>query len=364
MIKMDPCDIPFEKTREWFSIRPLSCCAFVAATSMGAVGLRVAISPWIEAAGFVSFLPFIVIIAYLLGPKWAYSSLALTAVLVWGFAFSSRLTVMAGARREPADLMLFAAAGVAVIEFVWLLDRALCSLKNERRSALEALQQREALMEELSHRTSNNFQMVSAMLRLAKRTMNEPAAQRALAEASDRIGAMATVQRHLSQDVGNGIAMSAFLPTLCADLEKALGIPIACSCDELPPLPSRTISSLALAVQELTANAAEHGLRTDAPMTLTVRLAKAGPSYATLVVEDDGRGLPSDFDLTTARSLGLTLVRSFVRDIRGDFDVRNRSSDSGVVATINFPVHTAFLSGVSPVSIQAEPLRGQQLNLG
>ncbi len=204
-------------------------------------------------------MPFIVIIAYLTGPKCAYLSLGLIAVLVGGFALSSKLNLLAVARRDPADLALFAVAGVAVIEFVWLLDRALTNLKKERRTALAAVEQCQALMDELAHRTSNNFQMVSAMLHVANRTMTDPSAQRALAEASDRIRAMAMVQRHLSQDAGSGIDVSAFLPTLCADLEKALGVPIACSTQSLPPLSSKVISALALAVQELTANAVEHG---------------------------------------------------------------------------------------------------------
>jgi two-component sensor histidine kinase len=359
-------DIPFEEAREWFSTKPLASCAFVAALSIIAVGLRVAISPWIEAAGFVSFLPFIVIIAYLTGPKWAYFGLGLIAVLVWGFALSPKLNLLAGARRDPADLALFAVAGVAVIEFVWLLERALTNLKKERRRALAAVEQRQALMDELAHRTSNNFQMVSAMLQLAKRTMTDPAAQKALAEASDRIHAMATVQRHLSRDGGSGIEVNAFLPTLCADLEKALSVPIACSTGSLPPLSSKAISALALAVQELTANAVEHGAEAGALTNLTVRLAKDGDDHGTLVVEDDGRGLPPDFDLATVRSLGLTLARSFVQDIQGDFDIRNRLGGGGVVATIRFPLKAASASGICPVPAGSESRSsfGQQLKLG
>ena len=81
-------------------------------------------------------------------------------------------------------------------------------------------------------------------------------------------------------------------------------------------------------------------------MTLTVRLAKDSADYGSLVVEDDGRGLPADFDLATVRSLGLTLVRSFVQDMQGHFDIRNRSGDRGVVATIRFPLIPPAASGV------------------
>ncbi len=102
-------------------------------------------------------------------------------------------------------------------------------------------------------------------------------------------------------------------------------------------------------------------------MTLTVRLAKGGRDHGTLVVEDDGRGLPPDFDLATVRSLGLTLVRSFVQDIQGHFDIRNRSGGSGVVATVRFPLEPASASGVWLVPVDSErpvALRGQQMKIG
>ncbi len=331
--------IPFEETRNWFAARPLASCALAAALSVAAVGLRMAIAPWMKAAGFVSFLPFIVIIAYLAGAKWGYFGVALTAILVWFFVLPPGLSFAIQSHSDRLDVALFLIAAVAVIEFVRVLDRALDTLQMERRRATMLAEQRQALMKELAHRTSNNFQLVSSMLMLARRTMT--AAQRALTEASERVFAMAVVQRHLSRDSGSGIELSAFLPNLCADLEKALDVHIACHGERLPPVGSQIISSLALVVQELAANAVEHGARPDACVSLTARLERRGLDRAALIVEDDGRGLPPDFDLSATKSLGLTLVRSFVQTMMGSFDIQNRPDGDGVVATVEFPLARA-----------------------
>ena len=41
-----------------------------------------------------------------------------------------------------------------------------------------------------------------------------------------------------------------------------------------------------------------------------------------LSVQDDGIGLPADFDLTTAKSLGLRMVRVLVQQLRGRLDIK------------------------------------------
>ncbi|WOJ91467.1 sensor histidine kinase [Methylocapsa polymorpha] len=174
------------------------------------------------------------------------------------------------------------------------------------------------------------------MLILARRKMTDRAAQRALTEASDRITAMGVVQRRLLHDPESRIDLDAFLHIFCADLEKALGIPIACHGERLQALDSQTISSIALVVQEFVSNAVEHGARPDAPMTLTVRMESRGFDRGAVIVEDDGKGLPPDF--CPGRSLGLALVHSFVQSIGGAFDIRNRPHESGVIATVEFPL--------------------------
>lgn len=55
----------------------------------------------------------------------------------------------------------------------------------------------------------------------------------------------------------------------------------------------------------------------------------------TIVIRDDGQGLPEGFDLSAHANLGLNIVRSMVeRDLRGQFELL--SSTYGVRAHIHF----------------------------
>jgi two-component system, sensor histidine kinase PdtaS len=47
------------------------------------------------------------------------------------------------------------------------------------------------------------------------------------------------------------------------------------------------------------------------------------PNKYSLVVRDNGRGLPVDFNLKEAQTLGLRLINSLVSQIEGDIEVIN-----------------------------------------
>ena len=69
---------------------------------------------------------------------------------------------------------------------------------SELRSRERALITSEASLRELHHRVKNNLQMVAALLRLQSRRVNSAEARTALAEAGQRIGAIAVVHEILS----------------------------------------------------------------------------------------------------------------------------------------------------------------------
>ena len=54
-----------------------------------------------------------------------------------------------------------------------------------------------------------------------------------------------------------------------------------------------------------------------------------------LKVEDDGAGLPPNFEEKSKASLGMTLVRAFTRQLNGELDF---TSDKGTKFTIRFEV--------------------------
>jgi two-component sensor histidine kinase len=99
-------------------------------------------------------------------------------------------------------------------------------------------------------------------------------------------------------------------------------------------LSSQQATACALVVNELLQNAVEHGYRDRDSGLVSVQLTDDG-EWVTIVVGDDGAGLPEDFDLKEDGGLGLRIVRSLVQgDLKGRFEIRG---EQGVKAIVAFP---------------------------
>jgi two-component sensor histidine kinase len=93
-----------------------------------------------------------------------------------------------------------------------------------------------------------------------------------------------------------------------------------------------------LVINELLLNALEHGYERQEGGTVTVRLKDDGEQI-TISVDDDGVGLPDEFDLAQTSSLGLQIVNTLAQgDLHGNFQLNSR--DRGVSATVTFPKQT------------------------
>jgi PAS domain S-box-containing protein len=184
----------------------------------------------------------------------------------------------------------------------------------------EAETQQRLLFAELNHRIKNNMQMLQALLNAARRETPSAEARAALADASQRIGAMIAAQKVLYQaNNAKGYQAREFLGAVCSSLRQgfAKGVVVECSVDD-GELPNDTAMPLALIVSELVTNAAKHGVNGRGEGSIKVALVRQGGGLA-LLVEDDGHGF--ELGETGRRSSGLGLVMGLVRQIGGSFRV-------------------------------------------
>ncbi len=214
--------------------------------------------------------------------------------------------------------------------------------ETEARRQQEELRVKSAMIQEIHHRVKNNLQTIASLLRLQARRAETEAVRRALQESTNRVLSVAVIHeflahqdarliniRDVSQRIINQMRESAL------DGEKRIRIDLRGPNLYLPTQPA---TACALVINELLQNALEHGYQRQDGGTVTVRL-QDGDEQITIAVEDDGVGLPEEFDLNQAQSLGLQIVRTLVQsDLKGSFELHRR--DKGVSAVVTFPKHT------------------------
>jgi two-component sensor histidine kinase len=191
-----------------------------------------------------------------------------------------------------------------------------------RKRAEEALQaslaEKEVLLREVHHRVKNSLAAVIGLLALQRQAIDNSTVTAVLEDLSSRIKAMALVHERLYRSENlSRIAIQDYLKALISHLRTSFGsrgnIRCTIAADGIE-MDLDTAVPCGMIVNELITNSLKHGFPGDKPRPgashceLTVSMEWDGTTY-TLVVADNGVGVPADLDWVATKSLGLRLVR-------------------------------------------------------
>ena len=186
----------------------------------------------------------------------------------------------------------------------------------------QGLRARETLLREMHHRVKNNLQTVASFLRMQMGRETAPEVQQMLQENIDRIQGIAETHDLLSKaNQQLGIAPMDEIARKIAGIVRGNLVPpqlhLRFHVGAAPfPMPTDQATTLSIVLNELIANAIEHGYAGRERGEIRITGAQEDDTIVVRVA-DDGRGLPEGFSLQSVKSLGLGLVRNLVQDLRG-----------------------------------------------
>ncbi len=215
-----------------------------------------------------------------------------------------------------------------------VLSRDVSDLRSKERQLVT----KDATIREIHHRVKNNLQTVAALLRMQARRMTSDEARIALEDATSRVASIAIVHETLSQafdEIVDFDRVADGLLRMVGDVSASWGGVSARREGSFGAVSADVATSLAMVVTELCQNAVEHGL---AHSSGEVRVVPSTPEgHLHIEISDDGRGLPPDFDSRQSRSLGLSIVRTLVAEMKGTFTLENRADGPGTLAVVDLP---------------------------
>jgi two-component sensor histidine kinase len=189
---------------------------------------------------------------------------------------------------------------------------------------LEAtLRERDGLLREVQHRVKNNLQLVSSLMNMQVRRSLEPPIRQVLEECQRRVQAIALIHEILHQsgdytrvpfaDYARGLANNLFQGAGggrgAVRLELAIDS-VVLAVDQAIPC--------GLILNELIANALEHGFPGGRGGTIRVVIARRDVQQVGVAVMDDGVGVPPEVSIEEARTLGFQLVRTLARQLKAE----------------------------------------------
>jgi len=295
---------------------------------------------------FLSFIPVILVAGAFFDRGNGFFATILSAVAVWYFFLHPRFTLAPVDPSDQGALLLFVLIGFAISLVVEALHAGFVSLAIEHERASEAVRDRDVLLNELSHRTRNDFASVVTLLNLQSRSASEEARE-ALTSAAERVQTIARVHRRLDlRDEHVVVDTKFYLSELCADLRlsRLAMRPIALECRaESHAISLEKAVPLGLIINESVTNAAKHAFPNQRRGNIVVLFQRMGEDYK-LVVADDGIGRTTEAEPdVAARSspsgIGNRLMEMIAAQLGSKLEVEARSPGTAIVVTI--PVKTA-----------------------
>ncbi|MHA4740483.1 histidine kinase dimerization/phosphoacceptor domain -containing protein [Dyadobacter sp. MSC1_007] len=209
-----------------------------------------------------------------------------------------------------------------------------------QRSLLEQsalLLEKDVLMKEIHHRVKNNLQVISGLLELQSKTLTDETAREALQEGRNRVRSIALIHQNLYQFENlSTIDLKQFVNDLSRQVQSVFQSQKPVTVDiEVPDLHLDIDSAvpLGLILNELLSNSFKYAFTHVESGEIRLSIRPTGEGRYQLVYSDNGPGLPANFDLNNATTLGLQLINDLARQIGGKVYY---SSDKGAVFSINF----------------------------
>ncbi|KAA3640751.1 MAG: hypothetical protein DWQ02_01545, partial [Bacteroidetes bacterium] len=222
------------------------------------------------------------------------------------------------------SLAAIALAAIA-LWFLYFKSRTNRQLEEQKDIIQNSLQEKELLLKEIHHRVKNNLQVISSLLNLQSRTIQDQEAKNAIREGQNRVKSMALIHQNLyqtehmtSMEVGDYIGKlgQSLFDSYNVDPDK-----VSFNMETEPlHLDVDTLIPIGLILNELLSNALKHAFPENSTGEINVTFKKQTDDLV-LSVQDNGVGYSATNPTHKKKSFGMTLIDAFSEKLNAAVEV-------------------------------------------
>jgi two-component system, sensor histidine kinase PdtaS len=175
------------------------------------------------------------------------------------------------------------------------------------------------LLKELNHRVKNNLQMVASLINIQARQSKEPVLSNALEATRHRIDTLVLIHQKLYRESADmQVNLENYIRELVDNLIFSYGEKVNLSMNLASIyLHIDSVIPLGLIINELITNALKYAKKQGQPLAINITLSEVNQKIY-LSIADNGKGLPEGFENQKGNSLGLKLVYSLIKQLKGE----------------------------------------------
>lgn len=203
-----------------------------------------------------------------------------------------------------------------------------------------SVKEKEILLQEIHHRVKNNLQVISSLIGLQMASIKDKNYKDMFKESQNRIKSMALVHEKLYRTEGlENIDFHDYIVKLSYDLMASYGlyggsVSLNVNMDNIS-LNLDTAIPCGLIINELLSNSLKHAFPEKRYGEILIKLIRSNTNEMQLLVRDNGVGIPEEIDFRRTKSLGLNIVNTLVRQLKGTIEL---SRANGTEFCIQFKI--------------------------
>jgi two-component sensor histidine kinase len=209
------------------------------------------------------------------------------------------------------------------------IDRQNASLKRLVDNQVKLIAEKEWLVREVHHRVKNNLQIVVSLLNIQSKFLKDEMALAAIRTSQQRLRIISFIHQHLYQtETLRTVDVNQYIHKLVAYLKD--GMDGAASVDfqlhiAAIEMDAGEVVAIGLILNEVVTNAARHAFPGRSAGIVKIGLNRSVDGFFTFSVQDNGVGLPQDFDWRQSQSAGFTLINMMGDQLKASLHINGEN---------------------------------------
>ncbi|RYG18168.1 MAG: sensor histidine kinase, partial [Chitinophagaceae bacterium] len=183
------------------------------------------------------------------------------------------------------------------------------------------------LLKEMHHRVKNNLQIVISLIDAQSSNLDSEIAMAAIQESQHRMHSISLIHQKLYQSENLAyIDMKDYINELVNYLSESFDVARRITFSQHIHSIGLDVAQavpMGLILNEAITNAIKYAFDAQADAQISISLEEIDQHTLSLLIADNGKGMPKNFTLKTSNSLGMTLIKGLGKQLGGDIKLTN-----------------------------------------